>query len=107
MPNITCEVTKCYYNKEGGCIREEITIEGESAVVSDETMCQSYADSKEEARYNSCSCTTGACNCTDVECTAENCKYNNDGECDADKIEVGTSSSSCCRETECETFEEK
>ena len=38
------------------------------------------------------------------ECDAQECKYNNDCYCTADRISVGTSDACTCSETECKTF---
>lgn len=107
MPTISCEVTKCCYNKDGGCRLERVNVGGENAVVSVETMCDSFTDCKEDAMTNSCDCENEACDCAEIDCEAENCRYNENGECEAERIEVGKCSSCCCSETECETFEEK
>jgi len=106
MPTISCEVKKCCYNTEGGCKLENVRVDGDSAVVSDETLCDSFTENKEEAT-NNCSCEECACDKADVECSAENCRYNSDGCCEADKIEIGHSTADCCSDTQCETFEEK
>ena len=106
MPTITCEVSKCYYNKDGGCSRDNIKVGGKGAVVSDETMCEAYTDAKDPSCTN-CSCEDGACSCTEIDCSAENCKHNSAGCCKADTIEIGKCSSCCCSETECESFDEK
>lgn len=105
MPTISCEVKKCFYNKDGGCRLEGIKVDGNNAVISSETMCASYADSRDNAATN-CACESCACDNAEIECSAEKCRYNDKGYCDAENITVGNSSSSCATETECETFEE-
>lgn len=107
MTKILCKVENCYYNKQGGCIRERINVDGENAQAPRETMCESYTDSKHEAHLNSCICHEGACDLSNIDCSAENCKYNSNRICSADKIQIGTSKANCCSETECETFKER
>lgn len=107
MTKILCEVEKCYYNKQGGCIRERISVDGKNACEPKETMCESYTDNKHTAAQNGCICHDNACDLSNISCSANNCKYNRNGSCNADKILVGTSTADCCNKTECETFAEK
>lgn len=109
MPTIICEVKNCHYNKDGGCRLEGVKVEGENATVYEQTMCASFCNGDDNCPVNSasCGCQDCACSFSDVECTAENCVYNSKGYCDADKINVGCTDSSTCRDTECKTFEEK
>ncbi len=105
MATITCEVKRCCYNKNGGCRLEGVKVEGDGALVSSETMCASFSDC-ENSCTNSCECEPCACDNAEIECSAENCRYNDDGVCDADEIKVGCGTSHCASETRCETFEE-
>ena len=108
MPTISCEVKHCHYNKDGGCRLEGVKVEGENASVYEETMCDSFTNADTPTSKNStCDCEDCACSFSDVECTAENCVYNENGYCDADKITVGCADARTPRETECKTFEEK
>ncbi len=106
MPTISCKVKKCCYNKDGGCRLDGIKVEGENAIISTDTMCDSFTDKCSSEVTNSCECSPCACDCAEIECSAEKCKYNDDGYCDADTIKVGCSSSKCASDTACETFEE-
>ncbi len=106
MPTISCQVKKCCYNKDGGCRLDGVRVEGKHAVISSDTMCDSFADKCSAEATNSCECSPCACDCAEIECSAENCKYNDDGYCDAKTITMGCGSSKCASETSCETFEE-
>ena len=103
MAKISCEVLGCEYNCDGGCRLDTIKVEGEDAVVSDETVCESYTDKKEKGCVN-CTPSNCACNNAEVECDAEECKYNSDCLCTADRITVGCQNAHCCEETACLTF---
>ena len=103
MAKISCEVLNCEYNCDGGCRLDTIKVEGEDAVVSDETVCDSYTDKNEKGCVN-CVPSECACNNAEIECDAEECKYNSDCYCTADRITVGCSSACCCDETACLTF---
>lgn len=103
MAKISCEVYNCNYNCDGGCRLETIKVEGENAGTSEETVCESYTDRNEKGCVN---CTPRDCACmsSEVECDAEECKYNSDCICTADRITVGCSDACCCSDTECKTF---
>ena len=103
MPRISCEVKKCVYNTDGGCRLESIEVGSESARMCDETRCESFSPNKMNAT-NSCGCSDDACSISDISCSAEKCKYNDDGNCEAKKIEICTCHSGKCGETECSTF---
>lgn len=103
MTRISCEVTKCMYNTDGGCKLNEIQVGTGSAKISDETKCESYVP-EGTAPTNSCSCRNDACDIGTVSCSAKKCMYNDKGICDADKIKISNCHSSSCGETECKTF---
>ena len=103
MTRISCDVTKCEYNTDGGCKLHKIEVGTQSARMSDETRCESYVPSGSGAK-NSCGCRQDACDISEIKCSAEKCKYNDDGECEAKKIEISPCKSANCGETECNTF---
>lgn len=103
MTRISCDVTKCEYNADGGCKLSSIEVGTENARMTDETRCESYAPSGHGAK-NACRCSEDACQISNIKCSAENCKYNDDGECDAKTIEISPCKSCNCGETECRTF---
>lgn len=103
MTRISCEVTKCQYNTNGGCKLNKIEVGTENARMTDETMCESYAPEGHSAS-NACGCRKDACDISEIKCSAEMCKYNNDRRCEAEKIEISPCNTGCCGETECNTF---
>ena len=102
MTKILCDVKKCEYNTDGGCKLHKIEVGTQHARMTDETRCESYVPM--HGMNNSCSCREGACDISNIKCSAENCKYNENGECEAKKIEISPCNSGCCGETECNTF---
>ena len=103
MTRISCDVTKCEYNTDGGCKLHKIEVGTQNARMTDETKCESYVPANHSAS-NSCGCRSDACDISEIKCSAENCKYNDDGECEAKRIEVAPCSTGNCGETECKTF---
>ena len=103
MTRISCEVKKCAYNTDGGCRLEQIKVGNEHARMTEETKCESYTPGEKSA-VNGC-CSNDACDISSVKCSAECCRYNDDGKCEAKKIEICTCHSGKCGETECSTFE--
>ena len=106
MARISCEVTGCEYNCDGGCRLDTVKVEGEDATVSDETVCDSYTDRNEKGCVN-CTPSSCACNNAEIECDAEDCRYNEDCICNADRITVGCKNAHCSAETACLTFSAK
>ena len=103
MTRISCDVRKCVYNANGGCRLENIKVGSENARMCDETKCESYSPSDMSSK-NACGCNDDACSISTIKCSAEKCKYNDDGACEAKKIEICTCHSGKCGETECSTF---
>ncbi len=103
MAKIRCEAKGCSFNSDGGCRLDTIRIEGENAETCDETLCDSYTDRTEHGFVN-CTPSECACNNCEVECEAQECKYNSDCTCTADRIDVGGENACCSSETECKTF---
>ena len=103
MTRISCDVTKCEYNKDGGCKLNKIEVGSRDARMSDETMCESYVPEGSGAK-NSCTCRSDACDISEIKCSAERCMYNDDGKCEAKNIEISPCKKCGCGETECNTF---
>ncbi len=105
MTRISCEVKKCEYNTDGGCRLSCIEVGTENARMTDETKCESYAPAGHTNKTTcGCGCSNDACQISEIKCSAENCKYNDDGMCEAKTIEISPCSTGNCGETECNTF---
>lgn len=105
MTRISCDVKKCEYNTDGGCRLSAIEVGTEHARMTDETRCESYTPSGHTNKATcGCGCSSDACQISNIKCSAENCKYNDDGECEAKTIEISPCKTGNCGETECNTF---
>jgi len=105
MPSIACDVYNCSHNTDGGCKLSFLRVEGDEADYPDETICQSYTDSTSPNVKSDIGEDEYPKEYADVDCSAENCKYNSDHVCTADRISVGDSSAYKTRDTACETFD--
>ena len=103
MTRISCQVTKCEYNIDGGCKLNKIEVGSESARMTEETKCESYTPAG-KSTTNSCGCRKDACDISEIKCSAENCKFNNDKVCEANRVEISPCNTGNCGETECNTF---
>ena len=99
MTDIYCSVTKCAHNKEHCCCLENVKVGGENANSTEGTRCDSFI--KEHATM---SLGESICHCTLIDCEAENCRYNCEGECCAESIDICGEKSCNCGETCCTTF---
>ncbi|MBP5245221.1 MAG: DUF1540 domain-containing protein [Clostridiales bacterium] len=103
MARISCDVAHCEYNCGGGCRLSVISVEGSDAYAHDETLCDSYTDNSESGCVN-CVPEDCACQNSEIECDAEECKYNEDFRCNADRVSIGENDACTCSETCCRTF---
>lgn len=103
MTNLTCHVESCVSNKNGGCCRPGIKVEGPAACKCEETICASYQ--KKGGPTDDYSASHNDQNSVmDVGCTAVVCRYNKENMCSADKICIDCNCG-CHDRSECATFE--
>lgn len=103
MPSLSCAAVNCIYNEDHYCGKEDIVVTGEGAQKACETCCSSFREREEHAgAKNSVGEATKE---TWVDCTACDCRYNEDEECHADSIDISGASACTCRQTECSTFD--
>ena len=102
MTELKCNVIHCASNRDNCCCRPEIQVDGKHAQDCCETCCASFTKIQD-----------GATNTMDysrpnqtmpIRCAAENCKYNEQGKCDAKAICMGGTEARCQSQTECTTF---
>ena len=43
-PSVYCDASNCYYNKEGECVAENISVAGQKARTLDETNCETFVE---------------------------------------------------------------
>ncbi len=101
MTLLDCSVTNCLYNKDNLCSKGDITIGGKNAKSMGETCCESFRERTGSSTMNSIAHPTEN---IDVDCEAENCKYNADCKCQAGHIGISGSQACRCADTECASF---
>ena len=110
MPKLKCDVQKCLYNSTGLCSRHVISVDGANSYSKRETSCGSFsprnrhnflaeiADLEDDISIE-----------TDIHCDAQNCVFQRNSMCYADKIEIKEQkdnfSSKAQHESMCKTFE--
>ena len=104
MPNVSCNIADCAHNKSGICYATSLNISGPNATNATETTCASYMNG---ASYsNIANMVSDSKPVNYVSCSAINCKYNYNGSCSNNAINVFTNSSgSIYSNTECASFE--
>lgn len=102
MTNLDCTVINCAYNKDRSCSRNDISVEGNNAILPSETSCGSFKPKTSDKVDNSCHCVKKE---TDVSCEAVECKYNASYKCSAKHIGIAGGHADNSSETECSSFE--
>ncbi len=103
MPGISCDAYKCVHNCDGGCNLSSLKVDGQTHTKNCEcTSCENFEE-KTCACKDACTCEY-PCECTDVDCSAVNCIYNDERICTADNINVGNPDSEKSCETQCDSF---
>ena len=82
MPDLSCAVTSCFYNKTDRCCKENIQVEGADARVMNETSCGSFRPRRGDSFVNMEAGTPEAK--TSVHCEAHECVHNDNCNCVAD-----------------------
>lgn len=104
MPLLSCTARTCVYNSDEYCSKGDIQVDGERATTVDETCCKSFKERTHESAANSRGC---GCETIDVDCTAQQCVFNEQKKCKADKITI-TGAAACRKDdTKCGSFREK
>lgn len=102
MPLLSCSAVKCIYNQDKYCGKGDILVSGDHAQEPAETCCSSFRENETGEARNSIGEPSKR---IQVDCTACNCRYNEDEECQAERIDIAGSSACQCRQTQCCTFE--
>lgn len=100
MNKLSCSVTNCVSNKQGGCCRPAIQVEGAAANCSKETMCGSYQP--KGGADNAC-CRNTVNDKVAIGCSASVCQYNKEQKCTSDSVCISCNCG-CGDLTECQTF---
>lgn len=102
MTHIKCTAKTCAFNCEASCALGDVHIGGEDACKCCETCCDSFT-----AAESSTGIAKNCCEKTFIECNAENCVHNCDGECCAESISISGKNPKTNDETKCDTFSER
>ena len=89
MAGLTCSVNTCANHNSGYCCRNNIKVEGPSAVMKDQTFCSSFQERMEGAVNSTCGSTPNPH--MEIRCSASRCAYNQNGHCSADHVTVSGS----------------
>lgn len=109
MTKLHCDVTNCASNKNNYCCRPDIMVGGPNACASQQTYCANFVDAQK--------CGASAQNAVDqkapnpsldVHCEVTKCVYNQQKSCNANQIDIRTTSVNNGQvKTECATFESR
>ena len=109
MTKLQCSVCDCANNSNNCCCRPDIDVCGKSACGQEQTACSSFEQKEKGTAENSQGCSIPNQH-LDIRCEAENCVYNEAGNCNAESIEVSGSAggnASTQSDTQCRTFKMK
>lgn len=102
MPLLSCSAVRCVYNDDKYCSKGDIHVAGDHAQEACETCCESFRERKDTETKNSAGTASSH---IAVECSACNCRYNDDRECHAERIGISGANACQCSQTECGTFD--
>lgn len=102
MPLLSCSAVKCIYNTEHYCSKGDIMVDGDEAVKSSETCCSSFCERGTDSASN---CVSEPSGHIAVDCSACNCRYNEEEVCHAEKVDICGPNACQCKQTECGTFD--
>ncbi len=100
MAVLECNVVTCVHNEDDKCCKGCIKVDGNSAMRSDATCCDSF-DKRGCGCSNDCKCPDMK---VDIECEAVNCVYNDSKVCKATHVGVVGHTADDKNQTECATF---
>ncbi len=101
MPALRCSAGKCVYNKNQLCSKGDIQIQGNGASTVDETCCSSFVERTGAQNAADCGC---GCDTIRVQCSAKDCTYNENKNCQAGAVDITGAKACTCDETCCGTF---
>ncbi|WP_066717176.1 DUF1540 domain-containing protein [Clostridium sp. Marseille-P299] len=101
MTDLKCSVVNCVHNCDHLCEMNTIEVKGRSANNSESTCCSTFHDDNGNTTRNSIG---DAAPETNIECSAEACKYNKNLKCYAEQITISGAGASNSERTECATF---
>lgn len=85
MPELSCTVQTCVHNYQYLCELDKIQVGGNSAKNAQETCCDSFEERREGSYSNKTDSMKSVSDCSDVDCQAKACRYNEECKCHAGK----------------------
>ena len=79
MPELSCTVQTCVHNYQYLCELDKIQVGGNSAKDAQETCCDSFEERREGSYSNKTDSMKSVSDCSDVDCQAKDCRYNEEG----------------------------
>ena len=104
MADLRCGAEGCTYNKDEYCCKGDIMVGGENACDCDETCCESFAEKRGDSFTSAMEHPSPTIS---IDCEASKCMYNSNYKCVADHVEIRGASACNCRDTACNTFQER
>lgn len=100
---LECTAEDCFYNKSQCCCKGDIEVKGKSAKTSSETCCHSFKP-QGEGSYANAHTNASPDRGVEIGCEVDNCVYNDDHRCFAERIGIAGVNASTSSETQCATF---
>jgi len=104
MNELRCGARNCAANTNGLCCLGEIHVEGSSARSAADTCCASFRE--QGSGFSNAACCDSPKTHSDILCDVQKCRYNSNGCCCADSVEIRGAHACACGETCCKTFRE-
>lgn len=102
MSLLNCACTMCVNNQNNLCCRPNITVDGSMSKKSTETFCNNFSCKSEGVMTNTVYINPNKS--LSINCTAENCKYNNSKKCVKDNVVIDNNEAMNKEQTYCHSF---
>ena len=94
--SVTCKSTNCVHNNNCECMAGVITVKGLHATTASKTTCSTFVIEGGYSFDNLSSYHDNEKTKTETSrCSASNCKYNENGGCHADEVQIMAANASC------------
>lgn len=104
MTKCSCTVSTCVHNAEQCCCKREILVEGSGARQCCDTCCSSFEENRGGIFKNLFKTPESR---LEIECDVRNCLYNDDRQCQAERISILGDGARAVGQTECGSFRER
>lgn len=94
--SVTCKATNCVHNKNCDCMAGVINVKGLYAMSTPETTCNTFVMEGGYSFDNLSSYHDNEKTVPEkIKCNASNCKYNDNGKCYAQNVQIMAANASC------------